>query len=329
MTPLRRRDRSRHDALRPRRGPARRRGPRSPRGPRSSTCRSSSRAGRSRAAAAPAVVSLLRARDRRRRRRCPGTPSVASRSASTRGPAASRRPARVISSAKSWLSHPSVDRRAGILPLGAPEDIEKISPGRGVVALPRAPAGGVRRALRRRRRGARERRTWSSRCPRRSTRRRASSPSRRRSRRASRSRRCSRSRRPRSTRGPRRWATRGASRCTPGDVVLVVDVGGGTTRLLAPSRRSTRDGSLELVRVAVGDHILLGGDNMDLALGAPRAPEARGGGEAGRPLAGRRAWCTRAAPRRSGCSPTRRSPPRPSPSRRAAPRSSAARSARS
>ena len=37
-------------------------------------------------------------------------------------------PARVISSAKSWLSHPSVDRRAGILPLGAPEDVEKISP---------------------------------------------------------------------------------------------------------------------------------------------------------------------------------------------------------
>src|SRR6185437_14657560 len=37
-------------------------------------------------------------------------------------------PSRVISSAKSWLSHPTVDRRAGILPLGAPEDVEKISP---------------------------------------------------------------------------------------------------------------------------------------------------------------------------------------------------------
>ena len=37
-------------------------------------------------------------------------------------------PARVIASAKSWLSHPSLDRRAGILPLGAPDDVEKISP---------------------------------------------------------------------------------------------------------------------------------------------------------------------------------------------------------
>ncbi|HEY6459116.1 MAG TPA: Hsp70 family protein, partial [Polyangiaceae bacterium] len=37
-------------------------------------------------------------------------------------------PARVIASAKSWLSHPTVDRRAGILPQGAPEDVEKISP---------------------------------------------------------------------------------------------------------------------------------------------------------------------------------------------------------
>ena len=33
-----------------------------------------------------------------------------------------------MQSAKSWLSHPGVDRRAPILPLGAPEDVEKISP---------------------------------------------------------------------------------------------------------------------------------------------------------------------------------------------------------
>src|SRR4029077_5175030 len=37
-------------------------------------------------------------------------------------------PARVIASAKSWLCHPSVDRRGAILPPGAPEDVEKISP---------------------------------------------------------------------------------------------------------------------------------------------------------------------------------------------------------
>ncbi len=50
-----------------------------------------------------------------------------------------------------------------------------------------------------------------------------------------------------------------------GDVILVVDVGGGTTDLSAICARE-KDGELELVRVAVGDHILLGGDNMDLAL---------------------------------------------------------------
>ncbi|HQP38787.1 MAG TPA: Hsp70 family protein, partial [Polyangiaceae bacterium] len=37
-------------------------------------------------------------------------------------------PARLISSAKSWLCHPGVDRRQGILPAGAPEDVERISP---------------------------------------------------------------------------------------------------------------------------------------------------------------------------------------------------------
>lgn len=50
-----------------------------------------------------------------------------------------------------------------------------------------------------------------------------------------------------------------------GDLVLVCDVGGGTTdfTLIAVSER---DGDLTLERVAVGEHILLGGDNMDLAL---------------------------------------------------------------
>ena len=50
-----------------------------------------------------------------------------------------------------------------------------------------------------------------------------------------------------------------------GDVVLVADVGGGTTDFSAMLVQE-RDGELQLSRVAVGDHILLGGDNMDLAL---------------------------------------------------------------
>jgi molecular chaperone DnaK (HSP70) len=50
-----------------------------------------------------------------------------------------------------------------------------------------------------------------------------------------------------------------------GDLILVCDVGGGTTdfSLIAVSEQ---DGDLALDRVAVGEHILLGGDNMDLAL---------------------------------------------------------------
>jgi hypothetical protein len=50
-----------------------------------------------------------------------------------------------------------------------------------------------------------------------------------------------------------------------GDLVLVCDIGGGTTDFSLVSV-SEQDGELSLDRVAVGDHILLGGDNMDLAL---------------------------------------------------------------
>lgn len=50
-----------------------------------------------------------------------------------------------------------------------------------------------------------------------------------------------------------------------GDLILVVDVGGGTSdfSLIAVTEDA---GNLQLTRVAVGEHILLGGDNMDLAL---------------------------------------------------------------
>jgi hypothetical protein len=50
-----------------------------------------------------------------------------------------------------------------------------------------------------------------------------------------------------------------------GDLVLVCDIGGGTTdfSLILVAEQS---GDLALERVAIGDHILLGGDNMDLAL---------------------------------------------------------------
>ncbi len=50
-----------------------------------------------------------------------------------------------------------------------------------------------------------------------------------------------------------------------GESILVCDVGGGTTDF-SLIQATEADGHLQLQRVAVGDHILLGGDNMDLTL---------------------------------------------------------------
>ncbi len=52
---------------------------------------------------------------------------------------------------------------------------------------------------------------------------------------------------------------------TPGDIILVVDVGGGTSDF-SIIQVSDRGGQLVLERLAVGEHLLLGGDNMDLTL---------------------------------------------------------------
>lgn len=48
-------------------------------------------------------------------------------------------------------------------------------------------------------------------------------------------------------------------------LMLVVDVGGGTTDL-SLIRIEVNAGELQLTRIAVGDHLMLGGDNLDLAL---------------------------------------------------------------
>ncbi len=50
-----------------------------------------------------------------------------------------------------------------------------------------------------------------------------------------------------------------------GDLILVADVGGGTTDFTL-IEVSDEKGNLALTRLAVGAHLLLGGDNMDLAL---------------------------------------------------------------
>ena len=65
------------------------------------------------------------------------------------------------------------------------------------------------------------------------------------------------------------WAARAGRQwrdaVMPGDIILVCDVGGGTAdfSLIAVTDVA---GNLELERISVGEHILLGGDNMDLAL---------------------------------------------------------------
>jgi hypothetical protein len=172
-------------------------------------------------------------------------------------------PSRLVSSAKSWLSHAGVDRRSALLPLGAPEDVEKISPveasWRYLEHLAEAwdHKYGPDNTL-----GAQEIILTV----------------------------------PASFDAAARDLTVEAAGLAgfedltlleepqaalyawidaagndwrkyihPGDIILVVDVGGGTTDFSAIAA-TEEDGNLGLQRIAVGDHILLGGDNMDLAL---------------------------------------------------------------
>ncbi|MDP8999154.1 MAG: Hsp70 family protein [Myxococcota bacterium] len=173
-------------------------------------------------------------------------------------------PSRVISSAKSWLSHSTIDRRAGILPLGAPEDVEKISPveaswrylehlseafddrfGGGdaalanqevVVTVPASFDASARELTVEAAIAAGIQKLTLLEEPQAAL---------------------------------YAWTLAMGDgwrkELRPGDVVLVVDVGGGTADFSAIAAVEN-EGALELVRVAVGDHILLGGDNMDLAL---------------------------------------------------------------
>jgi hypothetical protein len=64
----------------------------------------------------------------------------------------------------------------------------------------------------------------------------------------------------------------------PGDIVLVCDVGGGTAdfSLIAVGEDA---GTLALDRISVGEHILLGGDNLDLALAHALRAQLEDGGQ--------------------------------------------------
>lgn len=52
----------------------------------------------------------------------------------------------------------------------------------------------------------------------------------------------------------------------PGQKILVCDIGGGTTDFTLIRVRRGPDGLVQFHRVAVGEHLILGGDNFDLAL---------------------------------------------------------------
>ncbi|MBW2017143.1 MAG: hsp70 family protein [Deltaproteobacteria bacterium] len=71
------------------------------------------------------------------------------------------------------------------------------------------------------------------------------------------------------------------SHIRPGELVLVCDVGGGTTDFTLIALKDSDDHPA-FERIAVGDHLILGGDNMDLALA--RHVEARLHGDRQRTL---------------------------------------------
>ncbi len=65
--------------------------------------------------------------------------------------------------------------------------------------------------------------------------------------------------------------------------ILVIDVGGGTTDLTLFEAHYAKSGALpEISRLAVSDHLLLGGDNIDLALAYHFEPKLTAGGKLAR-----------------------------------------------
>lgn len=175
-------------------------------------------------------------------------------------------PLRLVSSAKSWLCHTGIDRRGAVLPVGAPEDVEKVSPVEAswhylehmveawdarfakddpelalakqeiILAVPASFDAAARDLTVEAAYAAGLENLTLLEEPQAAL---------------------------------YAWIDAAGQawrkQIRPGDVVLVVDVGGGTTDFSAIAAVE-KDGAMDLVRVAVGDHILLGGDNMDLAL---------------------------------------------------------------
>ena len=193
-------------------------------------------------------------------------------------------PARLVGSAKSWLSHEGVDRRAAILPWNAPAEVPKVSP----VAACAAYLEHLRDAWNKTVAGKSaddrlERQQVFLTVP-------ASFDA------AARELTVEAARAAGLTQvtlieEPQAafyaWlAATGDTwrkRVKVGDRLLVCDVGGGTTDFTLIAVTET-GGDLELNREAVGEHILLGGDNMDLALAYAVGASLPGGMEALDPI---------------------------------------------
>jgi molecular chaperone DnaK (HSP70) len=171
-------------------------------------------------------------------------------------------PGRLVTSAKSWLSHASVDRTAPILPWGASEDIDKVSP----VTASASYLAHVRSA-------------WNQRFP--------HAPleqqdvvltvpasfddgARALTLEAARMAQLPQLRlleEPQAAFYDWLFRHRGSLGTELADtrLVLICDVGGGTTDFTLIQVKM-QDGQPQLTRVGVGNHLMLGGDNMDLAL---------------------------------------------------------------
>jgi hypothetical protein len=180
-----------------------------------------------------------------------------------------RVPGRLVTSAKSWLCHAGVDRSAAILPWGAPPDVARISPVEASARYLRHMIESWNYATANDRPDDRlEKQTVVLTVP-------ASFDDVARNLTVAAARQagfenltlleepqaafyC--------------WlsqsATQASAKATslkPGMRCLVVDIGGGTSDF-SLIRAIEQEGELGFVREAVGDHLLLGGDNMDLAL---------------------------------------------------------------
>jgi len=173
-----------------------------------------------------------------------------------------RVPGRFVSSAKSWLCHPGVDRSADILPWGAPAEVAKISPVEASARL----LGHMRQA-------------WDYAHPEARLNEQevvitvpASFDEAARSLTVSAARRAGLEKftlleEPQAafydfTAGHRHDLAQVLERVR---LILVVDVGGGTSDFTLVQVGVSEEGPL-LRRIAVGEHLMLGGDNMDAAL---------------------------------------------------------------